>query len=586
MASTTALFTGLTGLSVNARKLDVIGNNIANVNTAGYKSSRMMFKPAFTRNLTQGTAPSGSIGGTNPTQVGLGATISGTQRSFVNGSISPTGIATDVGIEGEGLFVLEFAGEQIYSRAGAFQLNESSQLVTLDGATVLGFGVDELFQVVEGTLSSLTVPVGSMSVAEATRNVTFRGNMNASGDVATTGTVHAFGALYQDAGLTTPATAALDLTMSGTDLYIDDGAGGSFLAIEGGAGTIISIGGGEKGGKEIPSKSFAFSGTAVAGVDDYGTTLQDFMDFLTEVLGLTNATVGGQQLGGAISMDAGGVITITGNEGVDQALTLESADLVATNNGSGINQPFVVQQTGEADGESVRTSFVVYDSLGSAVTVDLTFVLQETVPGSGTIWTYIAESSDTSSLDRVVGLGTVEFDANGEFQSALNQTFSILRDNGAVSPLTVSMEFNATPNSLTALTTTNSILAAVFQDGSPLGTLSSFAITETGIISGAFSNGLTRNLGQVALAQFTNPGGLVDIGNNNFRVGPNSGDPLITTPLSFGTGRLIGGALELSNVDLSNEFINMILASTGYSAASRVITTTDELLDQLLLLGR
>ena len=115
---------------------------------------------------------------------------------------------------------------------------------------------------------------------------------------------------------------------------------------------------------------------------------------------------------------------------------------------------------------------------------------------------------------------------------------------------------------------------------------SSFAIEQDGKISGAFTNGLTRTLGQIAMARFTNPGGLVDVGSNSFRVGPNSGEPLLTAPLDFGSGRLIGGALELSNVDLSQEFINMILASTGYSAASRVITTTDELIDQLLLLGR
>ena len=106
------------------------------------------------------------------------------------------------------------------------------------------------------------------------------------------------------------------------------------------------------------------------------------------------------------------------------------------------------------------------------------------------------------------------------------------------------------------------------------------------MISGSFTNGLTRTIGQVAIAKFSNPEGLVDTGNNLFRPGPNSGSPIITEPLSFGTGRMIGGALELSNVDLSQEFINMILASTGYSAAARVITTTDELLDQLLILGR
>ena len=122
----------------------------------------------------------------------------------------------------------------------------------------------------------------------------------------------------------------------------------------------------------------------------------------------------------------------------------------------------------------------------------------------------------------------------------------------------------------------------MFQDGSAIGTLSAFSIGEDGIISGSFTNGLSRTIGQIPLAKFANAPGLVDAGNNLFRIGPNSGTALITKPLQFGTGRLLGGALELSNVDLSQEFINMILTSTGYSASARVITVTDELIDQLI----
>ena len=106
------------------------------------------------------------------------------------------------------------------------------------------------------------------------------------------------------------------------------------------------------------------------------------------------------------------------------------------------------------------------------------------------------------------------------------------------------------------------------------------------MIVGAFTNGLTRPLGQVALATFSNNDGLVEVGSNMFTTGPNSGTPQVTSPQTLGAGRIIGGALELSNVDLSQEFINLILASTGYSAASRVITTTDQLMQQLLVLGR
>jgi len=596
MASTTAFFTGLSGLNANARWLEVIGNNISNINTTAFKSSRLQFEPAFSRNFALGTAPGTDTGGTNPTQVGLGVQIAGVQRNFNNGSISSTGVTTDLAIEGDGLFVVDLAGEQLFTRAGAFQLNANSDLVTIGGGKVQGFGIDSQFQIVSGALVDLNIPVGLLTLAEATRNVNFSGNLNASGVVATTGSVHESRAFFTDAGLT-PTMEMLgteDLTMVGNDLFIDDGAGGSFLAIEGGRQAIITISGAEKFGTDLGTHSFAFSTVAIPGVDVIGTTMNDFLVFMDQVMGLDSTVISGQDLGGNITIplipspDAGKII-ITGNEGLAQNLDIETADLLVTYNdplGMGISQPFVMTETGQADGESGRTTFVIFDSLGTPLTMNITFVLQQTTPGSGTTWEFIVESGDNDALDRIVGLGVVTFDDNGRFVSATNQAFSVIRTNGALTPLTVNMEFDNGTDAISALTDSNSTLAAVFQDGSAIGTLSSFSIGEDGILTGAFTNGLQRNLGQVALANFINPGGLIDEGSNFFRAGPNSGLPLIDTPLAFGNGRLLGGALELSNVDLSEEFINMILASTGYSAASRIITTTDELLDLLLLLGR
>jgi len=305
------------------------------------------------------------------------------------------------------------------------------------------------------------------------------------------------------------------------------------------------------------------------------------------VLGLDSTAIGdASNLGGGATINAAGQLEITGNEGEAQELGIETADMVVSAPGGAIGQPFVMSQLSSAIGESVRTSFVVYDSLGTPATVDLTFVLQATSPSGGTTWQFIAESNDNAAAGRVLGLGEVEFDASGRYVSASNETFSLRRDNGAVDPLTIEMDFNSGTDAVSSLTDSGSNLAAVYQNGSAIGTLSNFSIGTDGIVSGSFTNGLTRTIGQIALAKFTNPGGLVDAGNNFFQVGPNSGTALITTPLGFGTGRLVGGALELSNVDLSQEFINMILTSTGYSAASRVITTTNDLINQLLVIGR
>lgn len=589
MPSTTALFTGLSGLSTNSRRLDVIGNNIANINTAAYKSNRMLFSPLFSKNLSLGTAPRDSTGGSNPVQIGYGAQIAGTQRNFSTGSITSTGVSTDVAIEGDGHFIVEFSGERLYTRHGSFQQNASNDLVTISGGKVMGYSVDDQFNVIEGALAPINIPVGTLTVAEATRNVVLSGNLNASGNPSTSGSTHETRTFFQEAGLATPIDGTEDLTLPASDLYIDNGQGGSFLALDGGEGAVITINGVEKAGKDLGTHTFAFSTTAVPDVDAFGATMNDFVSFLEGVLGLHDDPINGQDLGGSISI-VGGQIQITGNEGTVQDLDVETADIVvsypSTYTGNGINQPFVMTKTGAADGESVRTSFVVYDSLGTPMTIDLSMVLQETIDGAGTMWEFIAESSDNDDSSRILGLGTIEFDENGQFVNSSNQSFSIVRGNGAVSPLTVAMEFADPTQNITSLTDTASNLAAVFQDGSPIGTLASFSIGQDGIITGAFTNGLSRSLGQVALAKFANNGGLVDVGNAYFKIGPNSGLPLETRPLDFGTGRLIGGALELSNVDLSQEFINMILASTGYSASSRVISTTNDLIDQLLLLAR
>ncbi len=586
MASTTALFTGLSGLISNSRRLDVIGNNISNVNTTAFKSNRMQFTPTFSRNFSLGTAPGANSGGTNPGQIGLGVTVAGTQRNFNNGAIGATGVATDVAIEGDGFFIVDLAGTRHFTRAGNFVRNPQNELVTQSGARVMGFGVDEQFNVIEGNLVSLAVPVGTLTLAEASRNVIFNGNLNASGQVGTTGSVHTSRAWYTDAAMTIPVDANTDL--STTDIYMSDGAGGSVLAFDSSVNPkSITVSGIEKGGKDLGSKTFAFSATPVAGTDGNGVLLGDFTDFIKDVLGLDNSAVGSaSNLGGNVVINASGKLVITGNEGTVQDLALETADFVVNAPGAGSGQPLVLQKSGPANGESVRTSFVVYDSLGTPLTIDLTFTLQQTSASSGTTWQFVAESNDNDALQRLIGLGEVTFDASGHFTNATNQSFSITRTNGAVSPLTVNMDFNSGTNAVSSLTDSASNIAAVYQDGSPIGTLSNFSIGEDGRISGSFTNGLTRTIGQVALAKFSNPEGLVDAGDNLFRTGPNSGTPLVAMPRDFGTGRLVGGALELSNVDLSQEFINMILASTGYSAASRVITTTDELIKQLLVLGR
>ncbi len=584
MASTGALFTGLSGLSTHARRLEVIGNNIANVSTTAYKSNRMLFASGINRNFSLGTAPSGASGGTNPGQVGLGVTIAGTQRDFSNGAISPTGISRDMAIEGGGFFVVDRAGQQLYTRAGAFQFNAQNELVTISGDRLMGFGVDEDFNITEGQIEPLTVPLGTMTLAEATENVSFTGNLDADGDVGTQGSNLQFAELTSG-GPGVFATGATLLTA------ID---GGGFAA-----GDVITVSGATRGGKLQPDATFELT----TGTE----TIDDFLAFLQEALGVVpNGGASPGDPGGGIEPGSfsitNGVIDFVGNFGEQNDLDLSAGNIsVEDATGTAKAHPFDITKTQTADGESVRTSYIVYDSLGTAMSVDITFVLAFK-DNSGTYWRPFLHSSDDTDLalhlesgDRsVVGgyddsIPMVQFDNFGQLVGPESVSVQLDRmDTGASDPLTFSLDFSGQAGMITAYSDAggSSTIASVFQDGSPLGTLTNFAVGADGIVTGGFTNGLTRVIGQVALAGFTNPEGLVDVGDNLFNVGPNSGSPVISEPLEFSNGRIIGGALELSNVDLSKEFIEMILTSTGYSASSRVISTADQLLQQLLLLAQ
>jgi flagellar hook protein FlgE len=585
MASTAALFTGLSGLSSNSRRLEVIGNNISNVNTSAFKSNRMLFAPTFSRNFSLGTAPGSASGGTNPGQVGLGTSIAGTQRDFRGGAISPTGVATDLAIEGDGFFIVDRAGEQFFSRSGQFQFNATNDLVTVTGERVQGFGVDDTFQIVEGQLTDISIPLGVLSLAEATRNVNMSGNLRADGDVAVNGASFTLGTMTTGGGAAGAVGTDLLTALDGTPYAVGD---------------VITLTGAERGDKVLPDATFTVG--AGSDVDDVFQWLQSALGVVPDG-GFTAGEPTGGVEPGTYTIDAvTGLVSFTGNWGELNDIDLDSTSLSMVDiTGAAKASSFIVNKLNAADGESVRHTFTVYDSLGTAMDVDMTMVLAHT-DSTGTYWrSFVHSSSDTDGALHLEtgnrGLGSysdsvplLHFDTNGVIDPA-TPAVSVeldLTSTGATDPLIFDLLFQSQGNEVTSLSDAGgeSGIIATFQDGSPLGVLTSFSVGNDGIITGGFDNGLTRTIGQVALAKFTNPEGLVDGGNSLFGVGPNSGAALVTSALNFGTGRVIGGALELSNTDLSAEFINMILTQTGYNAAARVITTTDELIQQLLVIGR
>jgi flagellar hook protein FlgE len=585
MPSTTALYSALSGLNANARNIDVVGNNIANINTTAFKSARLMFSSIYSRTVSNGTPPGDTTGGTNPHQIGFGVNVAGTQRNFNTGGLTSTGDARDLAIEGDGFFVVQQGNETRYTRAGAFRQNATQDLTTINGDNLMGYGVDADFNVVPGALVQVNIPLGGLPLASATENVTMSGNLKADGTLPSQGSLTTLGG-STTAGFRTISTATvppgvgnvIESTSLLTEIE-DPGLPGSDTPLFT-AGQSIQLRNAEKGSKNVPTASLPIDAT---------TTLQDLMTFLNEALGIAT-TVGANPDGATpgVTVDATtGILSIVGNTGTVNDISLDTTDLrVLDASGSLVRTPFVAAKAADADGEAVRTTFIAYDSLGATVEVDASFVL-DSRSSTSTTWRYYIESADDSDAAIQVTTGTLSFDTDGRLLDTTPVTVSIDRDNAGVStPMTFTLRFEDQQTVTTSLADDRSQISATFRDGAPLGTLSAFSVGADGTITGSFTNGLTRTIGQVALATFTNNEGLVDEGDNLFRPGANSGTAVVTTPGTLGAGTIVGGALELANVELGDEFIKLIQSSTGYSANSRVIRTTDELMQQLLVLGR
>jgi flagellar hook protein FlgE len=585
MALMTALLTGLQGLKVHTRKLDVIGNNIANVNTTSFKSSRMMFENSISRDMKIGSAPGTNTGGTNPLQIGLGVQASAVQRDFRTGSLNSTGDSRDLAIDGAGFFLVERDGNILYTRAGAFRQDLSDDVVTSVGEKLLGYGVDSKFNIQEGELQAINIPLGKMRIAEATTEAWLAGNLNTDGDLPSTGSQTLLMADantgFESVSSATPAPVGNDRLGLNTKLiHIQDpSAGGDDIPLFQ-VGQSIQVTDIEKGFGVVPTRELAITSS---------TTVQVFMDFLDSALGIQledqqnpdNSYPG-------ISLDAEkGIITITGNTGSVNDINLDASDIrLVDENGEVLGQPFDPNKISSSDGESVRTTLVVYDSLGSPVSVDVSLVL-ESKADTGTSWRYYLDANDSQGSRLDISNGTVDFDSFGRLQTDLPVTVSLSRtETGAATPLVFDLSFAGEAGRTTALADSPSQLLGVARNGLPAGTLEAFSIQENGVVLGAFDNGALRALGQVVLAKSPNPGGMVDAGGNAWQVGPNSGTPVVVVPGESASGSIISGALELSNVDLGQEFIDLITTSTGYSASSRIIRTADELMQQLLVLGR
>lgn len=578
MGLTSALNTSLNGLTLNETSIDVLGNNIANAGTNGFKSSTVLFTTQLSRTLSVGSKPTSTSGGTNPRQIGLGATTSAINKDFTQGGITNSTSPSDLAIQGEGFFIVRGPEGNVYSRNGNFTLSAktideagnpvASRLQNAQGLTVQGYGVDINGQI-GNQLDDIEIPLGGATQAEQTTNVSIGGALWPTGELATQGSISLSEALSSTSGSAasvTPISAATLLV----SVYPDGGTTALFSD-----GQVVTFSA-KKGGGAVTPQSLT--------VDAATTTVGDLLTLMDETIGIhSGGTIpndpnsGGQP---GISVNAGGQIQVVGNFGTVNDIVVSSGDILA----DGVTVPIAFTKTESADGEGALTDFVVFDSLGTEIVVTLRAVL-EARDNVSTQFRYYVDSFDDSSSDVVISNGIIEFDGNGDIlaggtgQIAINRT-----DTPAISPMQIEIDMSGVSGISSAAA--GSTLDLDSQNGSGAGTLTNFVISETGVINGLYDNGVIETLGQIALARFSNQQGLVEAGNGTFREGVSSGPAQVKSPGSFGVGTIRAGAIELSNTDIGRNLVDLIVASTNYRGNARVISSVQQLVDELLVLGR
>lgn len=362
------------------------------------------------------------------------------------------------------------------------------------------------------------------------------------------------------------------------------------------AGTMDFFG--TKGGSKLATKELTVTGNWLTPPQPADSRVIDLLNFMTEALGIqtrdaTNGIPPSRDIARQIDVDpgasiGGGVISIVGNNGTANAVDISLDGMQFTSSTgqvSTVDMPFTKYQ--DAIGESTSTDMIVYDSLGTPCNLRIT-ADKESSSGTGTVYRWFADSPanilpDPNNPSISVGTGTITFDSSGKFVSASNDKVTIYRNGTpAISPLVFTLNFN----NISGLAEATSTLQMKTQNGSAPGKLASFIVGEDGLITGVFSNSIKRNLGQIRLARFSNPAGLEQKGQNLYASGVNSGVPIEGNPGQQGIGSIVAGAVELSNTDIGGSLTDLILASTMYRGNARVITTTQQLFDELLALKR
>jgi flagellar hook protein FlgE len=637
-----SLYTSVSGMRSNLTAINVFGNNISNVNSVAFKGGRVTFRETLVQTLRGARMPDGNLGGMNPVQMGLGMGIGSVDSVLAQGVLQNTGLATDLGINGEGFFILNDGRRDYYTRAGAFTYDrDGNYLDPNTGYIVQGRMADQDGNIgASAPIQNIQLPFGIKVPARATSELTLGCNLDASAttstatlsDAGTTGINMVNGLASNGAGgthtITVTGLNATHSTASGSNLLDPAGLdgtetlgalgvtdftdfalivdGGTPVAVTGLSATstvqdlITAINSAAPGvtasldaGEVVLTRVYAGDGTV------YNVATSDGVDgnISRQIFGAAGGSAFVANNGTASTLAAENVFTPTSRPPLAamsmNLLTDSITGLITGIAGIGGSGVEITATDGLAEGVAVidtaatehYTSVITYDSLGVAHNLTLKFSRSPVANE----W-YWDASLDGDEVIASGQSGTVTFFDDG----SLNQ-FNF--DNGATAiafdPGTgadaVQVAINAgTTGGFQGVTQFASPFSTTVraQDGYEMGNLIDVAIDGTGIISGVFSNGLTRALAQIALAKFNNPGGLERAGNALFVESSNSGLAIKGDPGDVVYASISSGSLEMSNVDLAEEFVDMIVAQRGLQASARVLTASDEMLAEVVNLTR
>ena len=643
-----SLFTGLSGLQAHQSRTNVVADNIANINTTGFKTRRANFEELLAQTVKEATGPKGSRSGTNPAQIGIGVRLKSIDTSFIQGSLQTTGRETDLAIEGDGFFILSNGTNRFYTRDGAFAFDALGRLVNPSNSMIVqgniadaegGFGA-------RTGLENIQLDLNREIAGVATSRVSLSGNVDPGPTAAlTVGTEFATASVISGGpgfpvtvatsqqievtitrpeGITSgiftiPAATyltidkfvdALNAGISGNErlagefvvqedpaaagsvqIRTTSGGGGVQLTLaDVGAGTgLATLGFGATGTNSTVATGttllnglaqvgtaldtgdvLRFSGTRADGSLFNGTftvaapltdTVQNLLDTVAAAFG--NNVTGSMDLTGKIGLQEATGAPVTG---FTVNITLDDQGT-----GSGL--------IGTAGLTEHEINTIVFDSQGRTHVMAITLG-RTTVENKWTYTTKIDNQFPTSG-----GTGTVVFDEDGSIRS-----FTPIEGEGTlveftpdrdVLPLKIEFTGLSDPElGISGLTqfAAPSTADVVNQDGRSAGRLDSLFIGVDGVIEGRFTNGESTNLARVNLANFDNPGGLNRLGGNIYSETENTGPPLIEIAMETTDSQITSGAVELSNVDLAQEFTELIVSQRGFQANARVVTTTDQIL--------